>query len=272
VLDRRPQLANVLRSGSWLRSHTGRLLSGLGLVAISPELSDAARKGDRHDDNQVRKNDDPGNNRNDRDEKTQDERDSSHQNDRNASAEDHNTGEKSGTSEKQRQNESRSENDDKRNQSESDSGKSRDDSQHQNADSSSNSRGTSGEDDDSHHHRDRHVQEFEQQADAAPVDDVPDSIDTTPANPNDVIDNNDVIDSIPSTSINDLVVNANDDVIASTTGGFAFARSGDVIAVSGPDGASIVQTGNATTGTNGTGPAPVEPSPDGGDNNMDFSS
>jgi hypothetical protein len=270
VLDRRPQLANVLRSGSWLRSHTGRLLSGLGLVAISPELSDAARKGDRQDDNQVRKNDDTGNNRNDRDEKNQEERDSSHQNDRNASAEVHNTGDKSGTSEKQHQNESRSENDDKRNQDGSESGKSRDDSQRQNADSLSKSSGTSGEDDDSHHHRGRHVQEFEQQADPAPVDDVPDSIDTTPANPNDVIDN--VIDTVPSTSINDLLVNANDDVIASTGGGFAFARSGDVIAISGPDGASIVQTGNVTTGTNGTSPAPVEPSPDGGDNNMDFSS
>jgi hypothetical protein len=270
VLDRRPQIANVLRSGSWLRSHTGRLLSGLGLVAISPELSDAARKGDRQDDNQVRKNDDTGNNRNDRDEKNQEERDSSHQNDRKANAEDHNTGDKSGTTEKQNQNESRSENDDKRNQDGSESGKSLDDSQRQNADSLSKSSGTSGEDDDSHHHTTRHVQEFEQQADTAAVDDVPDSIDTTPANPNDVIDN--VIDNVPSTSISDLVVNANDDVIASTGGGFAFARSGDVIAISGPDGASIVQTGNVTTGTNGTSPAPVEPSPDGGDNNMDFSS
>ena len=51
------------------------------------------------------------------------------------------------------------------------------------------------------------------------------------------------------------------------SGGFAFARSGDVVAVSGPDGASIIQTGDVNAGTNGTNPA--EPSPDGGNNNVD---
>ena len=68
------------------------------------------------------------------------------------------------------------------------------------------------------------------------------------------------------------MVEANDDVIAtvSTSGGFAFARSGDVIAVTGPDGASIIQTGDVTTGTRGT--TPPEPSDDGGNNDLDFSS
>jgi hypothetical protein len=72
---------------------------------------------------------------------------------------------------------------------------------------------------------------------------------------------------VPTTSIADLVVEANDDVIAtvSTSGGFAFARSDGVIAVTGPDGATIIQADDATTGT-------TEPSDDGGNNDMDFAS
>jgi hypothetical protein len=95
---------------------------------------------------------------------------------------------------------------------------------------------------------------------------VPDATTVTPANPNVVIDD------IPDTSINDLVVQGNEDVIAtvSTSGGFAFARSGDVVAVTGPDGASIIQTGDETTGTNGTDP--TEPPADGGNNDVDFAS
>jgi hypothetical protein len=80
------------------------------------------------------------------------------------------------------------------------------------------------------------------------------------------------MDHVPSTSVNDLLVQGNDHVIASvsTSGGFAFARSGDVVAVSGPDGASIIQTGDVNAGTNGTNPA--EPSPDGGNNDTSFAS
>jgi hypothetical protein len=93
---------------------------------------------------------------------------------------------------------------------------------------------------------------------------VPDVTTVTPANPNVFIDD------FPDTSINDLVVEGNDHVLASvsTSGGFAFARSGDVVAVSGPDGASIIQTGDVTAGTSGT--RPVEPPDDGGNNTGDF--
>ena len=81
-----------------------------------------------------------------------------------------------------------------------------------------------------------------------------------PTNPNVVLDD------IHTTSIADLVVEANEDVIAtvSASGGFAFARSGGVTAVTGPDGATIIQTGDVTT--------PTEPSDDGGNNDLDFSS
>jgi hypothetical protein len=92
---------------------------------------------------------------------------------------------------------------------------------------------------------------------------VPDSSSATPANPNVAVED------VPNTSPNDLLVQANDNVVAnvSTSGGFAFARSGDVTAISGPDGASIVQNGTGTTGT-----SPTEPSSDGGNNNTDFAS
>jgi len=43
-----------------------------------------------------------------------------------------------------------------------------------------------------------------------------------------------------------------------------------VVAVSGPDGASIIQSDEVNAGTNGTNPA--EPSPDGGNNETSFAS
>jgi hypothetical protein len=265
VLNRRPQVADLLRPRSWLRFKTGRLLSTLGLVAVSSEVVDAARKDDRRGDNQGRNSDDAESNRDARHEKNQTERGSDRESDRKASEEDQDTGGKSGKSAENDQDKSRGENDDKSNHDGSDSGKSGGDSQRQNAGSKSNSSESSAEENDSHQHGGRHVRDFEQRADA-PADDVPNATDATPANPNDVID------TVPSTSINDLVVNANDDVIASvsTSGGFAFARSGGVTAVTGPDGASIIQTGDVTTGTRGT--TPTEPSDDGGNNNLDFSS
>jgi len=72
----------------------------------------------------------------------------------------------------------------------------------------------------------------------------------------------------------DLVVQSNPDVIAQTSakGGFAFARSGNVTAVSGPDGAKIIQNG-PTTGTEVTPvPSPTTPGTEGGNNNVGFES
>ena len=50
MLDRRQQVAGFLKSGSWLRLKTTRLMSGLGLAAMSPGTADAARKGERRAD------------------------------------------------------------------------------------------------------------------------------------------------------------------------------------------------------------------------------
>jgi hypothetical protein len=86
--------------------------------------------------------------------------------------------------------------------------------------------------------------------------------------------------TLPDTSADpddvELIVQSNPDVIAqtSTSGGFAFAQSGGVTAISGPDGARIVQTGEPDVVTPAPTPAPTpeEPAPDGGDNGVDFAS
>ena len=266
MLNRRPQVADLLRPGSWLRFQTGRLLSTVGLFAVSPDVADAARNGDRRDDNQGGKNDDTENNQGHREEKNQNERGSDRENDRKASEEDQDTGGKSDKSAKNGNDESRSENDGKGNHDDSTGGKSDRDARRQDAESKSNSSESSSEESNSHQHGGRHVREFEQRAEDVPGDDTPDQISVTQENPNVTVDD------VPATSVNDLVVEANDNVIASvsTSGGFAFARSGGVTAVTGPDGASIILTGDVTTGTRGT--TPTEPSDDGGDNDMDFSS
>jgi hypothetical protein len=239
-------------------------MSGLGLAAILPRTAAAARKGERRADNDESKNGDGGENRDDRDHRNQNERGSDRGNDRKASSEDADSGDKSAKSEKRDRNESRSQDDESSEQGGSDSGKNRGESRRGEDHPDSSSRNSSA-DDDSDQEGGRRVREFEQQADE-PTDDTPALTTVTPANPNVVIDD------IPGTSIADLVVEANDDVIAtvSASGGFAFARSGDVIAVTGPDGATIIQTGDVTTGTRGTNPP--EPSDDGGNNDLDFSS
>jgi len=245
----------------------------LGLVAVSPEVAAAARKSGRHDDGQGRTNDDARDNRDEREEKTQNGQESERKND--AGAEDRDTSDKSEKSEKHVRNEDRTGNNDSSDQNGSDSEKSRGDSSRRNADSDSSSRESSSADDHSNHHGGRHVREFEQKADApaddtptnsTPSDNAPDATTVTPANPNVVIND------VPDTSANDLIVQANDNVVAtvSSSGGFAFARSGGVTAVTGPDGASIIQTGDVSTGTDGNNP--TEPSDNGGNNDMDFSS
>jgi hypothetical protein len=268
VLNRRRQISELFNSGSRLRSRAGRALSVLVLAVTSPRGVEAERIGGRRADNQDRKNDDARNNRDTSEESSQSEKGSGQRNDGKASAETRDSGAKSNDSGKRDRNESTNENSETREQRATDGGKTRSESR-RNSDSDSESSQSSVADHDPHQHAGRRFREFEQRADGAPASDVPDATSATPANPNNP---NVVIEDIPRSPIADLVVNANDDVIASvsTSGGFAFARSGDVIAVSGPDGASIIQTGDVSTGTSGTSPA--EPSADGGNNDVGFTS
>jgi hypothetical protein len=266
VLNPRSKIADVLESGAGIRSWTGRLLAALGLVTVSPDIASAARGEERRggdqggDDAAQDKSDDSA-------EKTQKAEGADRKNDSDAGAEDKGTSDKLEKSRKQDRNDDQSGNDEGRDRNDSDGSRSRADSQRRNADSDSAARDESEEDDDPDRGN-RRVRRFEQQADESPEDSpadrVPDVTNVTPVNPNAFID------EIPETSINDLIVQASDDVIAdvSTSGGFAFARSGDVIAVSGPDGASIIQTGDVTAGTSGT--SPDEPSDDGGNNSPEF--
>jgi hypothetical protein len=274
VLNRRRQFAGLFNSGSWPRSQTGRVLSGLVSAVTAPQIADAARNGERQADNQDRKNDDATNRRDTSEENSRSKTESDQRNDDKDSAETRESDAKSDNSGKHVRNESTNANDGGREQRATDSAKTRGDSG-RNDDSNSNSSKPSTEDDDSHHHGGQHVARFEQQADEptadsppdnSPPTNVPDASSVTPANPNVAIND------IPSSPTADLVVDANDHVVAnvSTSGGFAFARSGDVIAVSGPDGASIIQTGDVSTGTSGTSPA--EPSDGGGNNDVGFSS
>ncbi|MBA3450654.1 MAG: hypothetical protein H0T18_05525 [Chloroflexia bacterium] len=71
------------------------------------------------------------------------------------------------------------------------------------------------------------------------------------------------------------LVETNSDVVANVSpgGGFAFARSGNIIAISGPDGATVINTEDPDflVSTN-TGRIFGEPSADGGNNDVDFTS
>jgi hypothetical protein len=269
VLIRRRQIAGLLNSGSWLRSQTGRVLSGLALGVTSPHVADAARKGERRAENQDRKNDDAGNKRDTSEESKQSETESDQRNSNKSSAESRDAGANSDNSGKHVRHESTNGSDGGRRQGATDSEKTRSDSG-RNADSDSDSGKTSAEDDDSHHHGGRHLFGFEQRADEltrdSPTNDSSHAASATPANPNVVIDH------VSDASIDDLVAQANDHVVAkvSSSGGFAFARSGDVIAFSGPDGVSIAKSGDVIAGTSGTSPA--EPSDRGGNNDIEFSS
>jgi hypothetical protein len=259
VLNRRRQIAGLFSSESWLRSQTGRVLSGLALAVTSPQVAEAARRGERRVDKDDPKNDESRSNRDTSEESNQRKSESDQRSEGKAGAETRDSGARSDNSGKRDRNESASENDESREQRATDNGKTRGESR-RNSDSDSDSSQTSAEDEESLQHAGRRFRGFEQRAEGEPLDVVPDAITVTPANPNVVIDD------ISSSPIADLVVDANDDVIASvsTSGGFAFARSGDVIAVSGPDGASIVRIGTDTI--------PAEPSDDGGNNDVDFSS
>jgi hypothetical protein len=280
VLSRGSGITNILRPGAAGRSRTGRLLTALGLAAIGPEVAAAARRSDRRSDDHVRNDDAAQGNEDDGSKQTQDEQGSDRKSDSKASAEDHGTGDKSGDSGKSDRNQQRSADDQSGGQNGSDSDKGRDGSGRRDAHSDSTSTDRNSTDDHSHHHSVRQVQDFRQKAnnstaDSTPSDSkatdstsdhTPDVTTATPANPNVSMDH------VPSTSVNDLLVQGNDHVIASvsTNGGFAFARSGDVVAVTGPDGASIIQSDEVNAGTNGTNPA--EPSPDGGNNETSFAS
>jgi hypothetical protein len=267
VLNGLPRLADIRQSRSWLRSQSGRLLSGLGLATGFPLAADAARKTDRRSDNQDQKDDAKGN-RNDGGDagsSGKDENADAKSDDKN-SGEKESKGDENGNSDKSDRESNRDEGDGggrDKTEAESDRQAARRQDAATESDESPRKNNDGGE---SNHGGGRHSQEFEQRADDAVVEDEPAATDVAP-----ILNPNVVITDIPQISDVDLVIEANPDVVASvsTSGGFAFARSGDVTAVTGPDGASIIRS---EEGAPATTTDRVEPSDDGGNNDLDFSS
>ena len=279
------RFADIRQPGSWLRTRSGRLLSGLGFAAALPRSADAARKDDRRGSNDDQNNNGGKDNREGGgggDEKSDKDKNAD------AKAEDQTTGDQAenqgGRKDAESQDTGNEENqgdeteksgernrDENRRGDEGGGAKAEEDGGGRRADRRQDTTAESDEpsrrqdNDTDHRDGDRrdHVQEFEQAADELPVDDELGQTTLAQTNPNVVIPD------IPETTAADLVVEANPDVIAtvSAQGGFAFARSGGVTAFTGPDGATIIQN-DAEAPT--TAPEPVEPPDDGGNNDLDF--
>lgn len=252
VNNRRPLLAPWREAGRSLLSQSRRLLSGVGLAAASPQITLGARKYDRRDDDERAKDDER--------EKRRDEDQGDNKNDE-TKAERQESDEQAARQE--RREERAADEDDVKSESKGDDNRSV--SRRQDSDSDANDDAPGG--------RDGGSRELAQSsrdddpADDEPAADPPVTAPVAPANPNVAVD------AIPDLSEAELVIESNPDVIASvsSSGGFAFARSGNVIAVSGPDGARIIQADDPEAVAD-PDPEPVDPGDDGGNNDMDFSS
>lgn len=267
VDDRRLIIGSWREVGRSALARSGKLLFGLGMTAALPPTGSGARKDKRaEDDADARKEDR-------REAKAEDNsRDIQKQSDANAeNSETSNNRTKDESqegknrTEKGERREERTESNDTSVKDESTDGARRSVTRQQEANVDSS-------DDDGAGRRERSTEELAQNR---ARDDEPDLGDTTddilptptvPSNPNIPVA------TTPDLTDADLFIEANPDVIASvsTSGGFAFARSGNVIAVSGPDGAQIIQTDDPEDVVTPS-PSPSEPS-DGGNNDIDFSS
>jgi hypothetical protein len=277
------QLAPWRKAGSWILSLSGRLLTGVGLAVVSPTVASGARKNDRREDDQ---------NANDRGkEETKEDQGSNNQGEKQQTGEksdqdtNKNSGPQSESHHAEDKNAKREQHNDRASEKDHVSDESAGDERgrvthRQEARAEANDAGGSNNDGGNT----RRTQELEQRrnrddepADEPPADEPPAEEPTTPApvvptNPNVPAD---TPTGIPELTDAELIVQGNEDVIASvsTSGGFAFARSGNVIAISGPDGAQIIQSDEPIFEPDvAPSPAPEEPSPDGGDNGMDFTS
>lgn len=264
--DRRLIIASWREAGRSVLAQSGKLLFGLGMTAALPQVGTGARKDKRNeDDADARKEE-----RRDA-EAGDDSRDKDKQKDANADNTDKSgerlkdeTQEPKDRTEKQGRRDERAENDDTSVNDESTGGTRRSVSRKQEADADDSDDGSG---------RQRRTEELAQDRgrdDEPNLGDTTDDIvptPTVPSNPTIPVDT--ALDATDA----DLFIEANPDVIASTStsGGFAFARSGNVIAVSGPDGAQIIQTDDPDAIVTPS-PSPNPPSDDGGNNDVDFSS
>lgn len=255
--------ASWREAGRSVLARSGKLLFGLGMAATLPATAAAARKDKRAEEDDARKEE--------RRDAKADESGRDNQNHGGANAEssdksadrprDEDQADKDRSEKRERRDERSESNDESVNEESTDGGRG----------SATRKQEADASDDDGGGRNERRTEDFAQRA----RDDEPDLGDTTddilppavPSNPTIPVATS------PDVSDVDLFIEANPDVIASTStsGGFAFARSGDVIAISGPDGATIVQTDDPADVVTPS-PSPDEPSDDGGNNDIDFTS
>ena len=278
MLNGGTKLGRLRDAGAWVTSRPARWASGLALAVASFEALDPARgKERRGDKNRRDENENQDSNRESVVAGADEESVQTEASDQNRKSDDGRNSEKDQdrrSSDKEDGN-SRSESrnkDDNSNREESGGGKDRQDSKrHQtNAESNDNDR----DDESGGQNGGRHGQsdEFAQKADKNQRDDEP--AETPTPTPTPTTNPNVAIDDVPAGDDLELVVQSNPDVIAnvSSRGGFAFAQSNGVTAISGPDGAKIIQTGETATGTIPGTATPTEPPADGGNNDTDFAS
>lgn len=230
----------------------GRLLAGLGIAAALPQGVGEARKNPRQgDERDAGKNHDEGNKRENEQQASQD-----------GDVKPEKRDDESGKDESRNDREDRNDGDEKVRQ----------ESKRQDASSESTDEdqgGTKGGGRNSDADAEQAQRDGRNNNSDDGLDDEP-SPTPTPAPPPVTNPNVPIPDTSGDPDDVELIVQSNPDVIAqtSTSGGFAFARSGGVTAITGPDGARIIRTGEPDA------PAPTPtPPPDGGDNNPpDFTS
>ena len=266
--DRRLTPASWREAGRTVLARSGKMLFGLGMAASLAESASGARKDKRAEEESATRKEER------RDARTEEsERNSQDQNQGSANAETSETSsgrpkdenqENADRSEKRDRREERTDQDDESVSDESTGGERRPVTRKQEADAGSSGDGGS--------RNERPTEELAQRArdDEPIVNDTVDDVVTTPTVPSNP---NIPVDTAPDPTDADLFIEANPDVIASvsTSGGFAFARSGDVIAVSGPDGAQIIQSDDPDDVVTPS-PSPDAPADDGGNNDLDFTS
>jgi hypothetical protein len=274
---------------TWISGHLAQLVTGLGVAAAFPEAADAARKNARAKAKDERQDEKSGKNEDEESRKSRQQAEESEpeddESDKKRDKTDKNDAEAESEGKRAKKSESEASED------ESDRGEKRQRNKSDDAEDEDNSGGgrrqatkrqdaEDSESEDDNGGGGRRSRDLEQNGgrnrDDEPVDDEPiEDVDEPVAPPATVpaTNPNVSIGDIPDDDDLELVVQGGTDVIAgvSTSGGFAFARSGDVTAISGPDGAQIVLNGDIDEILEPI-PEVEEPTEDGGNNDLGFTS
>ena len=268
--NRRLPLASWREAGRSILNHSGKLLFGLGMAATLSQPASGARKDAGEEDDKQSK----------REERREARAEDDGRDDR---------GEGGASAEKSEQSDDRSrdenqESEDRAEKRERREERSKDDEDSVEQQSESTERGSvarkqeadsgSDEDDGADGRGGRRSEDLAQESGRDDEPNVDETVDDVPVVPPVTTNPNVPVDTAPDLTDVDLFIEANPDVVASvsSSGGFAFARSGNIVAVSGPDGAQIVQTDDLEDEVVTPAPSTDEPTDGGGNNDIDFTS